>query len=113
MSLWMTQSLIIKVNPKPTSSSSSSRDRVITGSARIPLSCLQRGLLFYKYALVNTYSRERECELERISLENSNSPESLKYRNAQLYRVVTIPKTEIKADGKRCYLPQSHDWPRW
>ncbi|XP_009322556.1 PREDICTED: uncharacterized protein LOC103917173 [Pygoscelis adeliae] len=75
------------------------RDSVITGSARIPLSYLQRGLIFYKYALVNTFSRERECELEHISLENSNSPESWKYRNAQLYRVVNIPKTEIKADG--------------
>ncbi|KAM6107493.1 LOW QUALITY PROTEIN: E3 ubiquitin-protein ligase rnf213-alpha-like, partial [Phoenicopterus ruber ruber] len=75
------------------------RDRVITGSARIPLSYLQRGLIFYKYALVNTYSPERECELEQISLDNSNIPETLKYGNAQFYRVMNIPKTEIKADG--------------
>ncbi|KAM9602985.1 uncharacterized protein ACIBXB_002521 [Morphnus guianensis] len=75
------------------------REKVITGSARIPLSRLQGGLIFYKYALVNTYSSERECELEQISLENSDIPETFKYRNSQLFRVMNIPKTEIKADG--------------
>ncbi|XP_075580950.1 E3 ubiquitin-protein ligase rnf213-alpha-like [Pelecanus crispus] len=75
------------------------RGRVIMGSARIPLSHLQRGLIFYKYALVNTYSPERECQLEHISLEKFDIPEASKYRNAQFYRVVNIPKGEIKADG--------------
>lgn len=82
---------------------------MIVGSARIPLSRLQQGLIFYKYALINTYSQERECELEHISLENSDIPETFKYRNTQFYRVVNVPKTEIKADGKRSYLPRSHD----
>ncbi|XP_074936539.1 E3 ubiquitin-protein ligase rnf213-alpha-like, partial [Phalacrocorax aristotelis] len=76
------------------------RDRLITGSTRIPLSYLQQGLIFYKYALVNTYSQGRECELEDISLDNSDIPETLKYRNTQVFRVMKIPKTEIRADGK-------------
>ncbi|XP_042653147.1 E3 ubiquitin-protein ligase rnf213-alpha-like [Tyto alba] len=75
------------------------RDRVITGSARITLSHLKEGLIFYKYALINPYSQDRECELEHISLENSGIQDTLKYRNAQLFRVVDIPKTEIRADG--------------
>ncbi|KAM6364551.1 LOW QUALITY PROTEIN: E3 ubiquitin-protein ligase rnf213-alpha-like [Pluvialis apricaria] len=75
------------------------RDRVMAGSARIPLSHLQRGPIFYRYALVNTYSQTRECDLEHISVEASNIPETFKNRNALLCRVVNIPKTEIKAGG--------------
>lgn len=102
--------LTLVVNPKPTSSfSSSSREKVLTGRARIPLSHLQGRLIFYKYALVNTYSRDGECELEHISLETSDIPEAFKYRKAGLFRVMNIPKTEIKVNGKSCYLPQSHD----
>ncbi|KAM6326806.1 uncharacterized protein FN964_016527 [Alca torda] len=82
------------------------REKVIVGSARIPLSRLQQGLIFYKYALVNIYSQERECELEHISLENSNTPETFKYRNAQFYRVVNVPKPEIKADGTWTFFEQ-------
>ncbi|XP_009695289.1 PREDICTED: E3 ubiquitin-protein ligase RNF213-like [Cariama cristata] len=75
------------------------RDKVIVGRARIPISHLRGGLIFYKYALVDTYSRERKCELEHISLENIDDPKTFNYRNADLYRVVNIPKTEIKVDG--------------
>ncbi|XP_063178349.1 E3 ubiquitin-protein ligase rnf213-alpha-like isoform X3 [Chroicocephalus ridibundus] len=82
------------------------REKVIVGSARIPLSRLQQGLIFYKYALINTYSQERECELEHISLENSDIPETFKYRNTQFYRVVNVPKTEIKADGTWTFFEQ-------
>ncbi|KAM6032909.1 E3 ubiquitin-protein ligase rnf213-alpha-like isoform 2-T2 [Chlamydotis macqueenii] len=82
------------------------KDRVITGSARIPLSDLQRGLIFYKYAVVNTYSPERECELEHISLENVDIPETWKYRDGQLYRVVNIPEAEIKAGGTWTFFEQ-------
>ncbi|XP_072704248.1 E3 ubiquitin-protein ligase rnf213-alpha-like isoform X2 [Ciconia boyciana] len=75
------------------------REKVLVGSARIPLSHLRRGLIFYKYALVNPFSPERECELEHISSENIDMPEISKYKNAQLYRVINIPQMEIKADG--------------
>ncbi|KAM9258624.1 E3 ubiquitin-protein ligase rnf213-alpha-like [Morus bassanus] len=91
------------------------RERLIMGNTRMPLSHLQRGLIFYKYALVDTYNQERECELEHISLENSDIPETWKYRNAQLFRVMNIPKTEIKADGRwtffehiECNFPSSN-----
>ena len=80
---------------------------MITGSSRIPLSHLQGGPIFYKYALVNTYSQERECKLEQISLEHSDVPDTFKY-NAQLYRVMNVPKTEIKEDGKALlFTPKS------
>ncbi|XP_074786497.1 E3 ubiquitin-protein ligase rnf213-alpha-like [Athene noctua] len=75
------------------------RDRMIMGSARITLSRLREGPIFYKYALVNTFSHQRECELEDISLENSDIPGTFKHRKAQFYRVLKIPETEIKADG--------------
>ncbi|XP_026723314.1 uncharacterized protein LOC113490904, partial [Athene cunicularia] len=75
------------------------RDRVIVGSARITLSRLRQGPIFYKYALVNTFSQERECELEHVSLENSDIPGTFKRRKAQFYRVLKIPEMEIKADG--------------
>ncbi|XP_009867566.1 PREDICTED: E3 ubiquitin-protein ligase RNF213-like, partial [Apaloderma vittatum] len=73
------------------------RDRVIVGSAKIPLSHLREGVIFYKYALINIHSKERECQLEHISLKSSDIPQA--FRNAELYRVVNLPKTEIKADG--------------
>lgn len=75
------------------------KETVITGSPRIPLSHLQQGLIFYKHPLVNAYRQERECELEHVSLESPDVLETLKYRNAPLYRAVNIPKPEIKADG--------------
>ncbi|XP_055559911.1 E3 ubiquitin-protein ligase rnf213-alpha-like isoform X6 [Falco cherrug] len=73
------------------------KTRVITGSATIPLSDLQE-VIFYKYGLVNTFQGDRPCVLEQISADNLNVPETFKHRNTSLYRVLNVPKTEIKAD---------------
>ncbi|XP_074663829.1 E3 ubiquitin-protein ligase rnf213-alpha-like isoform X2 [Strix aluco] len=96
------------------------RDRVLTGSARITLSHLRQGPIFYKYALINTFTQERECELEHISLENSDISGTFKNRNAQFYRVLKIPEKEIKADGTwtffehiECSFPSSTSIYTW
>lgn len=84
---------------------------MFTGKASIPLSDLQGRLIFYKYALVNTYSQERECDLEEISLEDRNIPETFKSRKAQIYRVLNIPQTELKANSECWICPKP--WPVW
>ncbi|XP_026723294.1 E3 ubiquitin-protein ligase rnf213-alpha-like [Athene cunicularia] len=96
------------------------RDRMIMGSARITLSRLRQGPIFYKYALVNTFSHQREFELEHVSLENSDIPGTFKRRKAQFYRVLKIPETEIKADGTwtfferiECSFPSSSSPSSW
>lgn len=77
-----------------------SRGEVITGCARIPISDLQKGPIFYKYAILkNALSADRESriwDLEHVYGMDSKNTES------QLHRVLSIPKEEIKADG-RCH----------
>ncbi|KAK2519066.1 hypothetical protein Q9233_012119 [Columba guinea] len=76
------------------------RGEVITGCARIPISDLQKGPIFYKYAILkNALSADRESriwDLEHVYGMDSKNTES------QLHRVLSIPKEEIKADG-RCH----------
>ncbi|XP_029898687.1 E3 ubiquitin-protein ligase rnf213-alpha-like isoform X1 [Aquila chrysaetos chrysaetos] len=73
------------------------RKNVIMGHAMIPISDLQRGPIFYKYAILNnvlsTDCDMRFCDLEHIYGMDSKNIES------QLHRVINIPKEEIKADG--------------
>ncbi|XP_074426105.1 E3 ubiquitin-protein ligase rnf213-alpha-like isoform X2 [Larus michahellis] len=73
------------------------RKKRITGSAMIPISDLQRGPIFYKYAIINnvlsTDCEMRTCDLEHIYGTESRNVES------QLHRVLSIPKEEIKAGG--------------
>lgn len=73
---------------------------MIVGHAMIPISDLQRGPIFYKYAILNnvlsTDCDMRLCDLEHIYGMDSKNIES------QLHRVINIPKEEIKADGKCC-----------
>ncbi|XP_056183966.1 E3 ubiquitin-protein ligase rnf213-alpha-like isoform X3 [Falco biarmicus] len=73
------------------------RKNLIVGQAIIPISDLQKGPIFYKYAILNqVHSTDHEmrlCDLEHIYEMDSNNIES------QLHRVINIPKEEIKADG--------------
>ncbi|XP_074672203.1 E3 ubiquitin-protein ligase rnf213-alpha-like isoform X1 [Strix aluco] len=71
------------------------RKELIMGCARIPISDLQRGPIFYKYAILNVLidSETRLCDLEHIYGMDSQNIES------QLHRVINIPREEIKADG--------------
>ncbi|XP_065501150.1 E3 ubiquitin-protein ligase rnf213-alpha-like [Caloenas nicobarica] len=73
------------------------RGEVIIGRATIPISDLQKGPIFYKYAILkNALSADRESrlwDLEHIYGMDSKNTES------QLHRVINIPKEEIKADG--------------
>jgi len=75
-----------------------SRKKLFVGRATIPIFDLQRGPIFYKYAILkNMHSSDREmrlCDLEHIYGMDSKNVES------QLHRVINIPKEEIKADGK-------------
>lgn len=70
------------------------------GCARIPISDLQKGPIFYKYAILkNALSADRESriwDLEHVYGIDSKNTE------IQLHRVLSIPKEEIKADG-RCH----------
>lgn len=102
MSFWMSQNLTIGlgltlvVKLKVTSlffSSSSSSDRVIVGSARIRIPDLEG-------APLDTFSRDRDCQLEQISLESFNHPDASQYKTAQFYRVMNTPETEIRAAGE-------------
>ncbi|PKU43384.1 hypothetical protein llap_6310 [Limosa lapponica baueri] len=73
------------------------RSNCIVGSALIPISDLQRGPIFYKYAIFsNVLSKDCEkrlCDLEHIYGTDSKDIES------QLHRVINIPKEEIKPGG--------------
>ncbi|XP_009952271.1 PREDICTED: E3 ubiquitin-protein ligase RNF213-like [Leptosomus discolor] len=75
------------------------RGKVITGHAMIPISDLQRGPIFYKYAILNNVLlpdyEMRLCDLEHIYDTDSKNTES------QLHRVINIPKEKIKADVPR------------
>ncbi|XP_009475166.1 PREDICTED: E3 ubiquitin-protein ligase RNF213-like [Nipponia nippon] len=71
------------------------RKKLIVGHAMIPISDLQRGPIFYKYAILNVLSTDSETrlyDLEHIYGMDSKNIES------QLHRVINIPKEEIKAD---------------
>ncbi|XP_062496366.1 E3 ubiquitin-protein ligase RNF213-like isoform X4 [Pezoporus occidentalis] len=87
---------------------SSTNQQVISGSARIPVSCLQQGAIFYKYALVDTYSQKRACNLEHIPLENFSIPKTFQSRNVPLFRVLKIPKEEIRVGGTWTIFEQLH-----
>ncbi|KAM6211439.1 E3 ubiquitin-protein ligase rnf213-alpha-like [Sarcoramphus papa] len=73
------------------------RKNRIVGQATIPISDLQRGPIFYKYAILNNVlsadAEMRLCDLEHIYGMDSKNIES------QLHRVINIPKEEIKSDG--------------
>ncbi|XP_032847063.2 E3 ubiquitin-protein ligase rnf213-alpha-like [Tyto alba] len=72
------------------------RKKMMVGHAMIPISDLQRGPIFYKYAIFNVLSADSEvrlCDLEHIyGMDSKNI-------DGQLHRVINIPKEEIKADG--------------
>ncbi|KAM6093566.1 E3 ubiquitin-protein ligase rnf213-alpha-like [Chlamydotis macqueenii] len=72
------------------------REKVFVGHAKIPISDLQGGPIFYKYAILNMLSTDCElrlCHLEHIYGMDSKNTKSL------LHRVINIPKEEIKADA--------------
>ncbi|KAM9510660.1 uncharacterized protein ACIB01_019183 [Guaruba guarouba] len=102
--------LTLMLKPKPTSSfSSSSRNQQVTpGSTRIPLSYLQQSAVFYKYALVDTYSEKRACKLEHIPLENFSIPKTFQSRNIPLFQVLKIPKEEIQVGRTWTIFEQLH-----
>ncbi|KAM6438942.1 uncharacterized protein O9250_015379 [Rhynochetos jubatus] len=70
--------------------------KLFVGHATIPISDLQRGTMFYRYAILNLLSTNcnpRFCDLEHIYEMGSKNTDS------QLHRVINIPKEEIKAGG--------------
>ncbi|XP_065520458.1 uncharacterized protein LOC136006382 [Lathamus discolor] len=87
---------------------SSRNQQVISGSARIPISYLQQGTIFYKYALVDTYSQKRACKLEHIPLENFSIPKTFQSRKVPLFRVLKIPKEEIQVGETWTIFEQLH-----
>ncbi|XP_068024256.1 E3 ubiquitin-protein ligase rnf213-alpha-like [Melanerpes formicivorus] len=78
------------------------KDKVMLGSARIPLAELQGPPILYRYAIVNLrdlHGQERSCQLEELSGDNLNPQENLKSRRGPFYRVMAVPPAEIKRDG--------------
>ncbi|XP_074996114.1 E3 ubiquitin-protein ligase rnf213-alpha-like isoform X2 [Calonectris borealis] len=73
------------------------REDLIMGRAMIPISDLQRGPIFYKYAILNN-GLSTDCEIRICDLEHIYGMDS-KNTESQLHRVINIPKEEIKADG--------------
>ncbi|XP_054033335.1 uncharacterized protein LOC128899116 [Dryobates pubescens] len=78
------------------------KDKVMLGSARIPLAQLQGPPILYRYAIINLrelHGQQRSCQLEELSGDNLNPQENLKSRRGPFYRVMAVPPEEIKADG--------------
>ncbi|XP_074938739.1 E3 ubiquitin-protein ligase rnf213-alpha-like isoform X2 [Phalacrocorax aristotelis] len=85
------------------------RKKLIMGSAMIPISDLQRGPIFYKYAILNNVlSPDREMRSYDLEHIDENYSKNI---GSQLHRVINIPKEEIKVDGtwtifenQKCYF---------